>query len=67
MKFLNQKGITVIELISTIAIASAIAIIALPRYQDMRQEIRDGFSEFNILGEVNEFYETLKEANRTDP
>ena len=63
MKFLNQKGMTIIELISTIAIASGIAIIALPKYEDMREEVREEISEFSILSEVNEFYENLKESN----
>ncbi len=65
MKFLNQKGMTIIELISTIAIASGIAIIALPKYEDMREEVREEISEFSILSEVNEFYENLKESNDT--
>jgi prepilin-type N-terminal cleavage/methylation domain-containing protein len=63
MEFLNQKGMTIIELISTIAIASGIAIIALPKYEDMREEVREEISEFSILSEVNEFYENLKESN----
>ena len=55
----TQKGMPTVELISTIAIAGALSLAAMPKYEVIKEKVKS----FNFSSEARQFYIDLREQN----